>query len=180
MDSDVTAALVEEHRQRIAAAAPEARVYLSGSSSVEGLAANDVDLVALVPDVARAADQVRGLYPPLHEDLWHDDWVAFRDPGPPQVDLVLTRSGTKEDAHHRRAWDLLAQDEGLLEEYRALKASTTDYEQRKAAFFERVVTLLIDGAYRHGYDRHPQDEWVGQVGLAGLNTFDRTEGGKPL
>jgi len=71
-----------------------------------------------------------------------EDWAAFRDPGPPQVDLVVTRFGTKEDAHHRRAWELLAQDAGLLEEYRALKAVEGDYEQRKAVFFERVVTLL--------------------------------------
>lgn len=38
----------------------------------------------------------------------------------------------------------------------------------------------IEAAYRRGYAEHPQDEWVGQVGLAGLEELDRTEGGKPL
>ena len=39
---------------------------------------------------------------------------------------------------------------------------------------------VIDEAYRQGYEKHPQDEWVGQVGLAGLDAFDRAEGGEPL
>lgn len=38
----------------------------------------------------------------------------------------------------------------------------------------------IEAAYRQGYAEHPQDEWVGQVGLTGLEELDRTEGGKPL
>ena len=134
--------LVEEHRKRIVAIVPEACVCLSGSASVEGLAANDVDLVALVSDVADAADRLRTLYRALFEEDWRDDWAAFRDEGPPQVDLVVTRVGTKGDAHHRLAWQLLAEDAGLLAEYRALKANGGDYEQRKAAFFERVVALL--------------------------------------
>lgn len=38
----------------------------------------------------------------------------------------------------------------------------------------------IDEAYRRGYGKHPQEEWVGQIGLAGLAEFDRAEGGDPL
>jgi hypothetical protein len=38
----------------------------------------------------------------------------------------------------------------------------------------------IEAGYRRGYATHPQDNWVGQVGLAGLAALDRTEGGKPL
>jgi len=38
----------------------------------------------------------------------------------------------------------------------------------------------IDEAYRRGYGEHPQEEWVGEVGLAGLAAFDRAEGGEPL
>jgi Arc/MetJ-type ribon-helix-helix transcriptional regulator len=38
----------------------------------------------------------------------------------------------------------------------------------------------IEDAYRRGYGEHPQEEWIGQVGLAGLEQFDQTEGGKPL
>jgi GrpB-like predicted nucleotidyltransferase (UPF0157 family) len=136
------AALAEKHRQRIAASVPDASILVTGSASVEGLLANDLDLVVLVSDIRDAASRLREDYPPLYEDEWRDDWVAFRDPGPPQFDLVVTQPGTKGDAHHRRAWELLASEPGLLAEYRRLKASPEEYEECKAAFFERVVTLL--------------------------------------
>lgn len=121
---------------------PDASISVSGSASVPGLDPNDVDLVALVDDVAGAAARLRTIYPSLYEDQWRDDWAAFREPGPPQVDVVITRLGTKGDAHHRRAWDLLAQDEQLLRAYRALKSDRERYEERKAAFFEAVVARL--------------------------------------
>jgi GrpB-like predicted nucleotidyltransferase (UPF0157 family) len=140
--TSATAALAEKHRQRIAASVPNASILVTGSASVEGLPANDLDLVVLVADVWDAATRLRSDYPPLYEDDWRDDWVAFRDPGPPQVDLVVTQPGTRGDAHHRRAWELIANDPGLLAEYRRLKASSEEYEQRKAAFFDRVVMLL--------------------------------------
>ena len=38
----------------------------------------------------------------------------------------------------------------------------------------------IDAAYRRGYGEAPQEEWVGEIGLAGLVAFDRAEGGDPL
>jgi Arc/MetJ-type ribon-helix-helix transcriptional regulator len=38
----------------------------------------------------------------------------------------------------------------------------------------------IEEAYARGYGEHPQEEWVGQIGLAGLAAFDRAEGGPPL
>ena len=38
----------------------------------------------------------------------------------------------------------------------------------------------IAEAYRRGYGEHPQEEWVGEAGLAGLAAFDRAEGGEPL
>jgi hypothetical protein len=38
----------------------------------------------------------------------------------------------------------------------------------------------IDEAYRRGYGEHPQEDWVGEAGLAGLAAFDRAEGGEPL
>ena len=38
----------------------------------------------------------------------------------------------------------------------------------------------IGDAYRRGYGAHPQEEWVGDVGLAGLSAFDRAEGGEAL
>ena len=38
----------------------------------------------------------------------------------------------------------------------------------------------IDEAYTAGYRKHPQKEWVGELGLAGLAAFDKAEGGTPL
>ena len=134
--------VVAAWRGALARLLPGAEVHLSGSASVAGLAADDVDLVALVPDVAAAAAMLRSVYPPLYEEQWDADWAAFREPGPPQVDLVLTRRGSKWDAHHRLAWDLLRRDRRLLDEYAKLKSSSERYAERKADFFERVVRRL--------------------------------------
>lgn len=131
-----------EHERRVRELLPTAEVLLSGSASLPGLDADDLDLVVLVEDVAAAAAILRSRYPVLYGDEWRDDWAAFRDPGPPQVDIVVTRRGTLGDKHHRLVWELLAQRPDLLEEYRALKATTENYELRKREFFERVVAQL--------------------------------------
>jgi hypothetical protein len=138
VDEHEVQAVVAERREQIVAVLPEAKIYLSGSASVRGLSAVDVDLVAIVPDVRPAAKALCGIYPTLYEKQWNDEWAAFRVEGPPQVDLVLTRRGTKWDAHHRLAWNLLREDRTLLAEYAALKRD----ESQKAIFFERIVRLL--------------------------------------
>ena len=38
----------------------------------------------------------------------------------------------------------------------------------------------IDEAYAAGYAKHPQEDWVGELGLAGLAAFGQDEGGRPL
>lgn len=45
------------------------------------------------------------------------------------------------------------------------------YEERQDDFDER---------YAAGYGKHPQEEWIGELGLAGLAAFDQAEGGPPL
>lgn len=134
-------ALVARHMKRIREAVPEGTASVSGSTLLGRYGGHDLDLVVLVPDVASAANRLRGHYPPLYEEDWRDDWAAFRLPGPPQVDIVLTRPGTKGDAHHRRAWELILADEALRAEYERLKAAGFDSAQKKA-FFERVVEKL--------------------------------------
>jgi hypothetical protein len=131
-----------EHERRLCELLPDAEVRLSGSASLPGLEPADLDLVVLVGDVATAAAVLRAEYPALHPDQWRDDWAAFRDPGPPQVDVVVTRRGTLGDKHHRLAWEVLAADPDLLAEYRALRESPVDYEMRKREFFDRIVALL--------------------------------------
>jgi Arc/MetJ-type ribon-helix-helix transcriptional regulator len=37
----------------------------------------------------------------------------------------------------------------------------------------------IDETYAAAYAKHPQEEWVGELGLAGLVAFDKAEGGSP-
>jgi GrpB-like predicted nucleotidyltransferase (UPF0157 family) len=138
--------LVGRWRDQVVAALPEAEIHLVGSACVPGLAAEDVDLVALVDDVETAAARLRILYPPLYEEQWSQEWAAFRVAGPPQVDLVLTKRGSKWDAHHRLAWDLLRRDDALAAEYAALKEVPDAYAERKAEFFKRVVRLLSPDA----------------------------------
>ena len=133
---------MSEHESRLRDLLPEAEVHLSGSACLPGLDPDDLDLVALVEDVPAAAEILAQVYPALYSDEWRDDWAAFRDPGPPRADVVITRCGTLGDKHHRLAWCLLAERPDLLEEYRALKSTTEDYERRKREFFERLVALL--------------------------------------
>lgn len=141
MSPDELERLITRHTRRIAEAVPEGVTSVSGSTLMGSYAGHDVDLVVLVPDVAAAADRLRLAYRPLYEDEWRDDWAAFRETEPVQVDIVLTRSGTKGDAHHRRAWELVLADEPLRAEYERLKrAGMTSAE--KAAFFDRVVAML--------------------------------------
>jgi hypothetical protein len=136
-------ALVALHARRIAEAVPEGTISLSGSTLLGNWGGHDLDLVVPVPEVAEAARRLRRGYPPLYEEEWRDDWAAFRDPGPPQVDIVLTRPGTKGDAHHRRAWELILADDAIRAEYERLKAAGMDSTQ-KSAFFERVVAMLAE------------------------------------
>jgi hypothetical protein len=97
-------AIVARYRTVIDKAVPGARSFLTGSSLLGSFSGHDIDLVVLVADVSAAVRKLRGLYPPLYEDEWRDDWAAFRDPGPPQVDIVVTVPGTNGDARavHRR------------------------------------------------------------------------------
>ena len=131
-----------EQERRLRRLLPGAEIHLSGSSCLPGLDPDDLDLVVLAEDVAAAAETLRSHYPPLYPEEWREDWAAFRSPGSPPVDIVVTRPGTLGDKHHRLAWQLLARRPDLVEEYRALKASPGDYERRKREFFERVVALL--------------------------------------
>src|SRR3954452_15227224 len=138
---DEIEALIVGNEARIREAVPEGRISVSGSTLLGRFGGHDLDLVVLVPDVADAAKRLRHSYPPLYEDEWREDWAAFRLPGPPQVDIVLTRPGTKGDAHHRLAWELILADEALTAEYEALKAAGMGSAEKKA-FFERVVARL--------------------------------------
>jgi hypothetical protein len=133
--------LITRHKARIGEVIPGAETFVSGSTLLGSFGGHDIDLVALVEDVADAAARMRRAYPPLYEGEWREDWAAFREPGPPQVDIVLTKPGTEGHAHHIRAWDLILADESLKAEYASLKSAGMNSAQ-KAAFFDHVVAKL--------------------------------------
>jgi 16S rRNA (adenine1518-N6/adenine1519-N6)-dimethyltransferase len=112
---------------------PDASIRLTGSASFRSYPADDVDLVAVVDDVAAAAARLD--LPQLLPEEWRDDWAAFRIDAQPRVDVVVTRPGTLGHAHHVRAWERLADDPALLAQYRIAKLDP----DRKREFFERVV-----------------------------------------
>src|ERR1041385_3580159 len=122
---DEIEALTERYERVIREAVPEGTTSVSGSTLLGEYGGHDVDLVVLVPDVADAASRLRRAYPPPQEDA-RGDCAAFRVPGPPQVDIVVTTRGSKGDAHHRRAWELILTDDSLRAEYERLKAAGMD------------------------------------------------------
>jgi hypothetical protein len=116
---------------------------LTGSAYVGGLNPLDLDLVILSDRPAKVAAALKRRYSPLYPEEWSDEWVAFRDPGPPQVDIVVTVPGSDGDMRHRRAWELIASRQDLQDEYRVLKAHlASGYPERKARFFERLAAEL--------------------------------------
>src|SRR6187397_277481 len=87
--------LITRHKARIADLLPAGQTFVSGSTLLGHYGGHDIDLVVLVDDVGKAASRIRDAYPPLYEDEWRDDWAAFRELGPQQIDIVLTRPGTR-------------------------------------------------------------------------------------
>jgi 16S rRNA (adenine1518-N6/adenine1519-N6)-dimethyltransferase len=132
--------VVLAHALRLRELVPGADVRLTGSAAIGDPGADDVDLVLVADDVGAAASARDAAYPRLYPEEWRDDWAAFRAPGRPQVDVVVTRAGTLGHAHHVRAWEHLRGDPALLDEYRAAKGDAAS----KRAFFERLVSSLPD------------------------------------
>jgi hypothetical protein len=138
------AALVEKHRQRIVAAVPEASVFLSGSASVEGLVANDIDLVALVPmwrtrRVVCAASIRRST-----KTNGETTGLGFGFLARHRSTSLSLGSARREMLTIVAPGSFSCRTRGFLRSTARSKASASDYEQRKAAFFERVVSLLAD------------------------------------
>ncbi len=61
------------------------------------------------------------------------------------------------------------------------------YASRSEALRRGLASVLreardqeIEDAYRRGYGEHPQEPWIGELGLAAFQAFDRSEGGDSL
>lgn len=49
-----------------------------------------------------------------------------------------------------------------------------------AALLKERRELEIEEAYRRGYGKYPQEEWIGRDGLALFAAWSEAEGGEPL
>lgn len=62
-----------------------------------------------------------------------------------------------------------------------------EFKNRSEALRAALAGLLrerrereIEDAYRRGYGKYPQEEWIGRDGLALFAAWDAAEGGEPL
>ena len=62
-----------------------------------------------------------------------------------------------------------------------------EFKNRSEALRAALAELLrerrereIEDAYRRGYGKYPQEEWIGVAGLAAFAAWDAAEGGEPL
>lgn len=151
----VAAAFLTE-RQRIAAAVPTAEVVHTGATSIGSLLTRgDLDIHVRVPSAyfAAAAAALGHMYRPYRPEMWTVGFAAYtRALGTLPIGVALTSIGGEHDRRFKTAWDRLATDEALIDEYNALKlrhagGDETEYEAEKAAFFTRVAEeTRLDGS----------------------------------
>jgi GrpB-like predicted nucleotidyltransferase (UPF0157 family) len=141
--SEAQAAFAAQAR-RIRERLPGVEVRHTGGTSTPGvLTSGDVDLQVRVDskDFEEARAVLSELYEPYHLDAWHPEGAFFTSPGSePQVEVALTALGGLDDLHHGEAWDRIAADPELVEQYNAMKrahdsASLDEYLAAKRAFF---------------------------------------------
>ena len=137
-------AILAAEKARLAPLLPRHELVLTGGSSVPGaLTKGDVDLhLRVAPaDFAAAVSALRGVYAVVLPDIWQDTLATFAVPAAPlPTGVAVTPVGSGHDVRFRRTWQLLAGDARLLAAYNAVKrAGDGDYEQRKSAFFDRLL-----------------------------------------
>lgn len=155
-------AILAEQREALRAAGIPGELMLEGGSSVAGaVTRGDVDLhLRVAPDdfesaVSALAQRLRVVHP----EIWSPTLATFEVPehhGPDRpTGIAVTPIGSEHDLRFTRTWQLLRADPALVAEYNAVKAPPTidggpadpldaSYEDRKSAFFDRVVALWPD------------------------------------
>jgi uncharacterized protein len=129
-------------RDRLAPLLPPHELVLSGGLSVPGaLTKGDVDLHLRVAaaDFPATVDVLRSLYAVVRPDIWQDTLATFEVEADLPTGIAVTPIGSEHDVRFRRGWERIRADPGLLAEYNALKTGGGDYEERKSAFFSRLV-----------------------------------------
>ena len=135
-------------RERLRALGLVGELVLTGGSSVPGaLTRGDVDLhLRLRPDAfASSVALLRRTYVVVHPEIWAPTLATFRVPAAVETGMAVTPAGSVHDLRFTRTWQLLAADPALLGEYNAVKlaaaAGEDTYEDRKSAFFDRLLEL---------------------------------------
>jgi GrpB-like predicted nucleotidyltransferase (UPF0157 family) len=133
-------------RRRLEVLGVPGEVVLTGAASVPGaLTKGDLDLhLRVQPEsFAAAVDSLSAVYRPTSLSAWAATLAVFDVPSARPTGLAVTPVGSEHDVRFRRAWLLLREDPALLEEYNDLKRASfgnASYEERKSAFFTRIVT----------------------------------------
>ena len=143
--SEQATAVFREHEGWIRERLPDAEIRHRGGTSVPGvLTSGDVDVHVRVPEGSfeSARRELAALYEPFHRDAWSPGESAFflAPDSRPLVEIALTAIGSLDDLHHGEAWDRIASDRELIEQYNELKrrcenASPAEYNVAKRAFF---------------------------------------------
>ncbi len=127
---------------------PQAEVRHTGGSSLPtALTLGDLDIHVRVPGDAfgRAVEALTELYEVFRPDHWTDAFATFKDgrATDPPVGVALTAVGSEHDDRFVRAWEKLAAEPRLVDEYNALKRRHARdpgaCEVEKSAFFTRLV-----------------------------------------
>lgn len=115
---------------------------LVGGASLPGLFTyGDIDLLLSVASVGFTStiEIIGRVHTPRRVDLWSEQMALFVVDDDIPVELAVVPTGSSQEAHFLRAWDLLARSEWLRACYNRLKIDAgEDYETRKAEFFERL------------------------------------------
>ena len=142
--AEEAAAAFEEHKSRIRERLPHVEIRHVGGTSIRGvLTMGDVDLQVRVDKQSFDAvrDVLSELYEPYYVHVWHAEGAYFWAPDSrPRVEIALSAIGSLDDLHHGEAWERIAADDELVEQYNALKrehegGSIDDYLAAKRDFF---------------------------------------------
>jgi GrpB-like predicted nucleotidyltransferase (UPF0157 family) len=139
-------AIAAAERERLRTMGVPGQLELTGGSSVPGaLTRGDVDLHLRVrpADFAATVARLRRAYEVVHPEIWAPTLATFAVPAALPAGLAVTPAGSEHDLRFTRSWRLLAADPALVDEYNAVKlaAGEDDYEDRKSAFFDRLLEL---------------------------------------
>ncbi len=130
-------------RDRLAPLLPPHELVHTGGTSVPGaLTKGDVDLhLRVAPaDFAATVAVLRTLYAVVHPEIWQDTLATFEVEAALPTGIAVTPIGSVHDERFHRGWQRNRSDPRLLAEYNALKTGDGDYEERKSAFFGRLVS----------------------------------------